>query len=106
MCIIAVENKNLSSLLPDYLLNFPLVFLRLFQQALIIRQINRKLGKIDMELETRIRGLNIEVIEALGEVVFDLDTVEDLQNWLDNLSSSIIISDLNHKSSNSLKSCL
>jgi hypothetical protein len=59
-----------------------------------------------MKLETRIRGLNIEVIEALGEVVFDLDTVEDLQNWLDNLSSSIIISDLNHKSSNLLKSCL
>jgi hypothetical protein len=106
MCIIAVENKNLSSLLPDYLLNSPLVFSRLFQQALIIRQINRKLGKIDMKLETRIRGLNIEVIEALGEVVFDLDTVEDLQNWLDNLSSSIIISDLNHKSSNLLKSCL
>ncbi|ADI65032.1 DUF4351 domain-containing protein [Trichormus azollae] len=39
-----------------------------------------------MELETRIRGLNIEVIEALGEVIFDLDTVEDLQNWLDNLN--------------------
>jgi hypothetical protein len=59
-----------------------------------------------MELETRIRGLNIEVIEALAEVVFDLYTVEDLQNCLDNLSSSIIISDLNHKSSNLLKSCL
>jgi hypothetical protein len=39
-----------------------------------------------MELETRIRGLNIEVIEPLGEVIFDLDTVEDLQNWLDNLN--------------------
>ncbi len=87
MCMIALDNKNLSSFLPDYLLNSPVLFSRLFQQALIIRQINRKLGNIDMELETRIRGLNIEVIEALGEVISDLDTVEDLQNWLDNSSS-------------------
>jgi hypothetical protein len=55
------------------------------EKNLILRQINRKFGQIDLDLETKIRSLNIEIIEALAEAIFDLDTVEDLQNWLDNL---------------------
>ncbi|KZL51690.1 MULTISPECIES: DUF4351 domain-containing protein [Cyanophyceae] len=55
------------------------------EKKLIIRQINKKIGQIDRELETEIRSLNIEVIEALGEAIFDLNTVEDLRNWLNNL---------------------
>ncbi|MDM3855192.1 MAG: DUF4351 domain-containing protein [Aphanizomenon gracile PMC649.10] len=55
------------------------------EKNLILRQINRKFGQINRELETEIRSLNIEIIEALGEAIFDLGTVEDLQNWLDNL---------------------
>jgi Domain of unknown function (DUF4351) len=55
------------------------------EKNLIIRQINRKFGKIDLELEARIRKLNVEIIEDLGEAIFDLDTVEDLQNWLENV---------------------
>ncbi|WP_254446685.1 DUF4351 domain-containing protein [Dolichospermum sp. UHCC 0259] len=55
------------------------------EKNLILRLINRKFGQINLELETEIRNLNIEIIEALGEAIFDLDTVEDLQNWLDNL---------------------
>ncbi|MFM7405546.1 MAG: Rpn family recombination-promoting nuclease/putative transposase [Cuspidothrix sp.] len=55
------------------------------EKNLIIRQINRKFGQIDRELETELRSLNIEIIEALGEAIFDLDTVEDLKTWLDNL---------------------
>ncbi|WP_414527288.1 Rpn family recombination-promoting nuclease/putative transposase [Nodularia chucula] len=54
------------------------------EKNLIIRQINKKLGQIDGELETEIRSLNIEVMEALGEAIFDLNTVEDLQIWLNN----------------------
>jgi predicted transposase YdaD len=55
------------------------------EKNLILGQINRKFGQIDIELETEIRSLNIEIIETLGEAIFDLDTVEDLQTWLDNL---------------------
>ncbi len=55
------------------------------EKKLIIRQINKKIGQIDRELETEIRSLNIDVIEALGEAIFDLNTVEDLQNWLNNV---------------------
>ncbi|MBE9251033.1 DUF4351 domain-containing protein [Dolichospermum sp. LEGE 00240] len=50
-----------------------------------MRQVNRKLGKIDAKLEAQIRNLNVEIIELLGESIFDLSTVEDLQNWLNNL---------------------
>ena len=55
------------------------------EKNLILRQINRKFGQIDLELATEIRSLNIEIIEALAEAIFDLDDVEDLENWLDNL---------------------
>jgi predicted transposase YdaD len=55
------------------------------EKNLILRLINRKFGQINLELETEIRSLNIEIIETLGEAIFDLDTVEDLQTWLDNL---------------------
>ncbi|WP_016951344.1 DUF4351 domain-containing protein [Anabaena sp. PCC 7108] len=55
------------------------------EKDLIMRQINRKLGKIEPELETQIRSLDLEIIELLAEEIFDLSTVEDLQNWLDKI---------------------
>ena len=55
------------------------------EKNLILRQIKRKFGEIDLELATKIRSLNIEILESLGEAIFDLDTVADLQQWLDNL---------------------
>ncbi|WP_413171544.1 DUF4351 domain-containing protein [Anabaena azotica] len=44
------------------------------EKNLILRQINRNFGQIDLELETEIRNLNIEIMEALGEAIFDLNT--------------------------------
>ena len=55
------------------------------EKDLIVRQTKRKVGNIDMELETRIKSLNLEIIEVLAEAIFDFATVEDLRNWLDNL---------------------
>jgi predicted transposase YdaD len=55
------------------------------EKNLIIRQINRKFRQIAPELETKIRSLSIEIIEDLGEAIFDLETVEDLQNWLEDV---------------------
>ncbi|MFM6847336.1 MAG: DUF4351 domain-containing protein, partial [Dolichospermum sp.] len=53
------------------------------EKDLIVRQIKRKVGNIDMELETRVKSLNLEVIELLAEAIFDFATAEDLRNWLD-----------------------
>ncbi|MFM6310307.1 MAG: DUF4351 domain-containing protein, partial [Dolichospermum sp.] len=46
------------------------------EKDLIVRQIKRKVGNINIELENRVKSLNIEVIEVLAEAIFDLDTVE------------------------------
>ncbi|MBL1209972.1 DUF4351 domain-containing protein [Geminocystis sp. GBBB08] len=42
----------------------------------------RKLGAIDENLKMQIKALNIEDIETLAEDLFDMDSIEDLQQWL------------------------
>ncbi len=57
------------------------------EKDLVMRQIKRKLGEINVELETQIRNLALENIEFLGEAFLDFSTVEDLRNWLDTLNN-------------------
>lgn len=52
------------------------------EKDLIVRQLKRKLGQIDAELETQVKGLELDRVEVLGEALLDFLTVEDLQNWL------------------------
>ncbi len=52
------------------------------EKDLIVRLIKKKLGNISPEIETQVRELDIEQIEALGEDLLDFSTVEDLQAWL------------------------
>ncbi len=54
------------------------------EKNLIIRQLKRKLGEIDGELESQVRSFDLDYVEALGEALFDFSTIEDLRNWLDN----------------------
>lgn len=51
---------------------------------LITRQLVRKLGTIDDDLQTRIKALNIEDVELLAEDLFDMTSIDDLQKWLSN----------------------
>ena len=57
------------------------------EKSFILRQIKRKLGNINQQLEADIIKLNIDDIEALGEALLDFNTVEDLTNWLNSFSS-------------------
>jgi len=50
----------------------------------ILRQIRRKFGEISPEIETQIEQLSLEKLDILGEEIFDLATIADLENWLDN----------------------
>ncbi|MGD1809461.1 Rpn family recombination-promoting nuclease/putative transposase [Dapis sp. BLCC M126] len=50
----------------------------------ILRQIRRKFGKISPEIETQIEQLSLEKLDILGEEIFDLATIADLENWLAN----------------------
>ncbi|TVQ58834.1 MAG: Rpn family recombination-promoting nuclease/putative transposase [Spirulina sp. DLM2.Bin59] len=52
------------------------------QKTLIVRQLTRKLGTIPEPLQTQILDLNGEDIAALGEAIFDLHTIPDLETWL------------------------
>ncbi len=52
------------------------------QQALILRQLTRKLGAIPEPLQEQIFTLSPEGVTALGEFVVDVNTVADLEAWL------------------------
>ena len=49
---------------------------------LILRQIRRKFGEITPEVQTQIEQLSLEKLDILGEEIFDLVTIVDLENWL------------------------
>lgn len=57
------------------------------EKELIIRQIKRKFGNIENDLQSQIKALKIEDVETLGEDLFDLASIDDLKQWLNNLSS-------------------
>jgi hypothetical protein len=54
---------------------------------LITRQLNRKFGQLNSDLKSQIQALNIDNLEQLGEDLFDLDSLDDLQKWLLNFKA-------------------
>jgi predicted transposase YdaD len=51
--------------------------------ALILRQLNRRIGVISGEIEQKIRQLPLNTLEDLGEALLDFNTEADLLNWLE-----------------------
>ena len=51
--------------------------------ALVVRQLNRRLGAIAPELQARIQILSIPQLEALGEALLDFSNLSDLTAWLE-----------------------
>jgi predicted transposase/invertase (TIGR01784 family) len=51
-------------------------------QSLILRQLNRRVGNMAPELESRVKSLPLERLEALGEALLDFSGVGDLESWL------------------------
>jgi len=58
------------------------------ETELVLRQLKRKIGSLTPEIEDQIKGLEIEELENLGETLLDFAQIEDLTNWLSNLSAS------------------
>jgi predicted transposase/invertase (TIGR01784 family) len=52
------------------------------ERALILKLLNRKLGNISPQLQTRISALSIENVESLGEALLDFTSIADLESWL------------------------
>ncbi|MGK7872449.1 MAG: DUF4351 domain-containing protein [Xenococcaceae cyanobacterium] len=55
---------------------------------LVLRLLKHKLGELAPEVETQVRGLEIDQLEDLGEILLDFERVEDLTAWLKNKSTS------------------
>jgi hypothetical protein len=54
------------------------------QVKLILRQLDRKLGSIPVEVKDKISTLALSQIEDLGMALLDLGSIEDLKTWLAN----------------------
>jgi predicted transposase/invertase (TIGR01784 family) len=52
------------------------------EQALILRQLNRRVGNLSIQLQERIKSLPLEQLEALGEALLDFTSMADLEAWL------------------------
>ncbi len=51
---------------------------------LVLRQLNRRIGDISPELLPNIRSLDLEQLENLGEALLDFQSLQDLEEWLEN----------------------
>jgi predicted transposase YdaD len=51
---------------------------------LVLRLLNRRIGGIAAELSANIQSLSLENLENLGEALLDFQSVEDLEQWLEN----------------------
>jgi predicted transposase/invertase (TIGR01784 family) len=57
------------------------------EQALVLRQLARRLGNITPELQSQVQSLSITQIEVLGEALLDFSKPADLTYWLKNHQS-------------------
>ncbi|WP_413171174.1 Rpn family recombination-promoting nuclease/putative transposase [Anabaena azotica] len=49
---------------------------------LIIRQLSKRFGNLDLEVASQIRQLSSPQLETLGESIFDFSAMADLETWL------------------------
>lgn len=52
--------------------------------ALLMRQLTRRIGTVEPQLQERIRSLSLPQLEDLGEALLDFSSVADLTTWLQN----------------------
>ncbi|MEO1299104.1 MAG: DUF2887 domain-containing protein, partial [Cyanobacteria bacterium J06636_16] len=51
-------------------------------KSLILRQLTRKLGELPEDVREQVGQLELEVLEELGEALFDFERMENLRVWL------------------------
>jgi hypothetical protein len=57
-------------------------------QSLILRQLNRRIGAVDAQLQAQIRSLSLSQLETLGKALLDFTTTADLITWLEQHSTN------------------
>ncbi|OYE03979.1 DUF4351 domain-containing protein [Nostoc sp. 'Peltigera membranacea cyanobiont' 232] len=51
--------------------------------TLILRQLNRRIGEVNPQLQERIQTLSTNELETLGEALLDFTTATDLEAWFE-----------------------
>ena len=57
--------------------------------SVLLAQLARTCGSLPEELEERVRDLPFDSLKELGQAVFDIRSLADLQSWLDAREGSI-----------------
>lgn len=52
------------------------------KEALVMRQIRRRLGAVPAQAAARLPLLSAEQLDELGEALLDFETAADLESWL------------------------
>jgi predicted transposase YdaD len=52
------------------------------EQRLVLKLLTRKLGNINLEIQSRVNSLTIDRLESLGEDLLDFTSMADLEAWL------------------------
>ena len=52
------------------------------EQALILRQLSRRIGDVTPALRSQVQALNFAQLESLGEALLDFTALSDLETWL------------------------
>jgi predicted transposase/invertase (TIGR01784 family) len=52
------------------------------QLTLILRQLTRRFGPLDPEVQARLQELSLNQLEELGEALLDFSSATDLADWL------------------------
>jgi hypothetical protein len=59
------------------------------KRSLLLKQLSRKLGTMNDETKVQLHQLVPERLDTLSEVLFDLEDLEDLDNWLKNINNQL-----------------
>ncbi|MEA5489505.1 MULTISPECIES: Rpn family recombination-promoting nuclease/putative transposase [Pseudanabaena] len=57
------------------------------KRSLLLKQLSRRLGTIPDEIKVLLFQLEPELLDVLSEALFDLQSLEDLCNWLKNINN-------------------
>jgi predicted transposase/invertase (TIGR01784 family) len=56
-------------------------------QAIILRQLSRRVGSLSLKNRSQVEGLSLERLESLGEALLDFSGSSDLDDWLRTLGA-------------------
>jgi predicted transposase YdaD len=55
--------------------------------TLILRQLTRRVGELNLGVVEQIRGLNLAQLEELAEALLEFRALEDLLSWLEKMAN-------------------